>query len=99
MIYLNSFRAMPARQSPATLRNTRTCSSACSTSISNIYAPTKVALEKLFPRIVKGGVIAFDELNCAEFAGETTALLESFDLHWVELKRFPADPYISYFVK
>ena len=65
----------------------------------DIYAPTKVALEKLFPRMVKGGVVAFDELNCAEFAGETTALLESFDLRQVELKRFPYDPYISYFVK
>ncbi len=65
----------------------------------DIYAPTKVALDKLFPRIVKGGVVAFDELNCAEFAGETTALLESFDLRQVELKRFPYDPYISYFVK
>jgi macrocin-O-methyltransferase TylF-like protien len=65
----------------------------------DIYAPTKVALEKLFPRIVKGGVIAFDELNCPEFAGETTALLESFDLRQVELKRFPFDPYISYFIK
>ena len=65
----------------------------------DLYAPTKAALQKIFPRIVKGGVVAFDELNCAEFAGETTALLESFDLHQVELKRFPIDPYISYFVK
>jgi hypothetical protein len=65
----------------------------------DLYAPTKTALEKVFPRIVKGGIIAFDELNCAEFAGETTALLESFDLRQVELKRFPFDPYISYFVK
>jgi hypothetical protein len=65
----------------------------------DIYAPTKVALDKLFPRIVKGGVVAFDELNCAEFAGETTALIETFDLRQVELKRFPSDPYISYFVK
>jgi hypothetical protein len=65
----------------------------------DIYAPTKVALDKLFPRVVKGGVIAFDELNCADFAGETTALLESFDLRQVELRRFPFDPYISYFVK
>ena len=65
----------------------------------DLYAPTKVALEKLYPRVVKGGVIAFDELNCAEFAGETTALLESFNLREVELKRFPFDPYISYFVK
>jgi len=65
----------------------------------DIYAPTKTALEKLLPRVVKGGVIAFDELNCAEFAGETTALLESLDLREVELKRFALDPYVSYFVR
>lgn len=65
----------------------------------DLYAPTKVALKEFYPRVVKGGVIAFDELNCAEFAGETTALLESLDLSKVELKRFPFDPYIAYFVK
>ncbi len=65
----------------------------------DIYAPSKAALEHIYPRIVKGGILAFDELNCPEFPGETTALLESFDMTKVELKRFPTDPYISYFVK
>ena len=65
----------------------------------DIYAPTKVALQNLFQRVVKGGVVAFDELNCAEFAGETTALLETLDLKDVELKRLPFDPYISFFLK
>jgi hypothetical protein len=65
----------------------------------DLYAPTKAALDVLYPHVVKGGVIAFDELNCAEFAGETTALKEALDLRQVELKRFPMDPYVSYFVK
>jgi hypothetical protein len=65
----------------------------------DIYSPTRAALENLLPRVVKGGVVAFDELNCAEFAGETTALLETLDLREVELKRFPSDPYISYFTR
>jgi Macrocin-O-methyltransferase (TylF) len=65
----------------------------------DIFKPTKVALEHLYPRIVKGGIVAFDELHCPEFPGETTALLESFDLREVELRRLPIDPYISYFVK
>ena len=65
----------------------------------DIYKPTKVALEHLFKRVVKGGVIAFDELNCPEFPGETIALLETLGLDQVELKRFPFDPYISYFIK
>ena len=65
----------------------------------DIYAPTKAALKFIYPRVVKGGIVAFDELNCAEFPGETTALLESLDLGSVELRRSPYDPYISYFVK
>lgn len=65
----------------------------------DLYAPTKTALEALYPHVVKGGVVAFDELNCAEFAGETTALKEMLDLREVELRRFPMDPYVSYFIK
>ncbi len=65
----------------------------------DIYAPTASALEHLFPRIVKGGIVAFDELNCPEFPGETTALLEFLDLREVELRRTRLDPHISYFVK
>jgi hypothetical protein len=65
----------------------------------DLYAPTKVALEALLPRVVKGGVVAFDELNCAEFAGETTALLETLSVNSIELRRFPSDPYISYFIR
>jgi hypothetical protein len=65
----------------------------------DIYEPTKVALQHLYQRVVKGGIIAFDELNCAEFPGETTALLEALDLENVELRRFPFEPYISYFTK
>jgi Macrocin-O-methyltransferase (TylF) len=65
----------------------------------DIYEPTKVALDCLYSRVVKGGIVAFDELNCLEYPGETTALLEKLDLAEVSLKRFPSDPYISYFVK
>jgi len=65
----------------------------------DIYEPTKIALQHLYPRVVKGGIVAFDELNCAEFPGETSALLETLDLTKVELRRFQLDPYISYFIK
>lgn len=65
----------------------------------DIYEPTKVALDHLFPRVVKGGIVAFDELNCPEFPGETSALLDTLDLRGVELRRFPFEPYISYFTK
>jgi hypothetical protein len=65
----------------------------------DLYAPTKTALEVLLPRVVKGGVVAFDELNCPEFAGETAAFLETISAGAVELRRFPIDPYISYFIR
>jgi hypothetical protein len=66
----------------------------------DLYAPTKVALANLLPRVVKGGVVAFDELNCKEFPGETTALLEILNsMEGAELKRFSMDPYISYFIR
>lgn len=42
----------------------------------DIYEPTKVALKELLPRMAKGSVIAFDELNWKSFPGETIAALE-----------------------
>lgn len=65
----------------------------------DLYEPTLVALRELLPRIPRGGVVAFDELNCADFPGETTALLEAVDIRSVRLQRLPFDPYISYFLR
>jgi hypothetical protein len=65
----------------------------------DIYEPTKVALDHLYPRVVKGGVVAFDELNCPGYPGETVALLEALDVGRVMIRRFEFDPYISYFIK
>jgi hypothetical protein len=42
----------------------------------DIYEPTKVALKELLPRMSKGSIIAFDELNWRSFPGETIAALE-----------------------
>jgi len=65
----------------------------------DIYKPTKAALQILFKRVVKGGVVAFDELNCRQYPGETVAMLEELDIASVELKRFPFTTHMSYFVK
>jgi hypothetical protein len=65
----------------------------------DLYVPTKTALKHFLPRVVKGGIVAFDELNCPEYPGETRALLEALDLKDVQLRRLPIDPYISYFVR
>jgi hypothetical protein len=65
----------------------------------DIYKPTKAALQHLFKRVVKGGIIAFDELNCKQYPGETIAMLEELNLKEVELKRFPFTTHLSYFIK
>ena len=63
----------------------------------DIYEPTKAALDHLYPRVVRGGIVAFDELNCEQYPGETTAMLEVVGMP--ALRRLPYDPMISYFVK
>lgn len=64
----------------------------------DIYAPTKHCLELIRPRLVKGSVLGFDELNDPDSPGETLALMETFGLNAVRLKRFPHASRVSYFV-
>ncbi|MEZ5666622.1 MAG: crotonobetainyl-CoA--carnitine CoA-transferase [Alphaproteobacteria bacterium] len=64
----------------------------------DIYAPTKRCLELIRPRLVKGSVLGFDELNDPDSPGETLALMEVFGLNAVRLKRFPHASRVSYFV-
>lgn len=44
----------------------------------DIYKPTKIALEYFLPRMPKGSIIVFDELNQPWWPGETLAVLEQF---------------------
>ncbi|MCP4179652.1 MAG: crotonobetainyl-CoA--carnitine CoA-transferase [bacterium] len=62
----------------------------------DIYKPTKTCLELLMQRVTKGSIIAFDELNCPEFPGETLAVLETIGLSKYSIKRAPLNPLISY---
>lgn len=64
----------------------------------DIYEPTKACLEAIKPRLVKGSVLAFDELNDHDSPGETLALQEVFGLNAVRLRRFPITSRVSYFV-
>jgi len=63
----------------------------------DIYEPTKKVLEYIKPRLVKGSIIAFDELNDPDAPGETLALMETIGLNNVELKKFPYASRVSYF--
>lgn len=64
----------------------------------DLYEPTKAALEHLLPRMPKGAVLAFDELNNPWWPGETLAALEHFNLYEKSIQRFSFDPNISYIV-
>ncbi len=62
----------------------------------DLYEPTKVAIASFFPRMPKGAVIAFDELDNPIWPGETLALLESVGISRLKIKRVEFDPYIGY---
>lgn len=65
----------------------------------DLYRPTKIAIEKFYPRIPKGGIIVFDELDNPIWPGETLALLKSVGIGHLKIRRFEFDPYIGYAVK
>ena len=55
----------------------------------DLYKPKKIALEHLFPRVSRGGVILFDEYSIKDWPGETEAVDEYFSDHpGIELKKF-----------
>ena len=62
----------------------------------DLYDPTKEALENFFPRMPKGSIIAFDELDNPLWPGETQAMLEFCHKKKLSIKRLPYDPYIGY---
>lgn len=64
----------------------------------DIYLPTKKCLEAIKDRLTKGSILAFDELNCPEFPGETIAFKEVFNLNEYAIKRSPLNPLCSYIV-
>ena len=64
----------------------------------DIHAPTKVAIEKFLPRMPKGSIIAFDDLNAHEGPGETVAFLESMDIKKYRLCRNSFDSYLCYLI-
>jgi len=61
-----------------------------------LYEPTRTILELIKPRLVKGSVIVFEDLNQSTWPGETKAFLEVFEPHSVTLNRLPYCPHISW---
>lgn len=62
----------------------------------DLYEPTKVMLKHLLPRIPKGGVIAFDEMNQDTWQGETIAVMEEIGIPNLRLKRCAFGTTLSY---
>lgn len=56
----------------------------------DLYQPTKAALEALWPRVSRGGVVIFDEYSIADWPGETAAVDEFFgDKPQFKIKTLP----------
>ncbi len=64
----------------------------------DIYSPTRACLEAIRDRLTRGSVLAFDELNCPEFPGETLAVKEVLGLDCYAIRRSPLNPLCSYLV-
>ncbi len=64
----------------------------------DLYEPTKACLKVLRPHLVKGSILAFDEVNDHDSPGETIALKEVMGLNAIRLKRYPHASRVSYFV-
>jgi len=64
----------------------------------DLYEPTKVALDTFLPRMPKGAVLAFDELDNPLWPGETLAMLEAHARRPLRIERVEFDPYIGFAV-
>jgi hypothetical protein len=62
----------------------------------DIYGPTLAALKHFLPRMPKGAIIAFDELNLKDWRGESIAVLETLKLRDYRIERFPFGSVVSF---
>ncbi|MEK7846466.1 MAG: TylF/MycF/NovP-related O-methyltransferase [Nitrospinota bacterium] len=64
----------------------------------DIYQPTKKVLELILPRIPKGGIVAFDEINNPMWPGETQAIIETIGINNLRLQKCTFEPCRCYCV-
>ena len=62
----------------------------------DIYEPTLAALKHFVPRMPKGAVIAFDQLNLKDWRGESIAVLEFLKLREYRIERCSFGSAISF---
>jgi hypothetical protein len=63
-----------------------------------LYEPTKAVLEAIKPHLIKGSVLAMDELNCPDYPGETIAVSEVLGLGNYEIRKSEYIPDRAYIV-
>jgi len=64
----------------------------------DLYEPTRLAMRHFMPRMPKGSILAFDELDNPIWPGETEALLEEAGVRNFRIQRLEFDPYIGFAV-
>ncbi|HEY1455007.1 MAG TPA: TylF/MycF/NovP-related O-methyltransferase [Candidatus Dormibacteraeota bacterium] len=62
----------------------------------DLYEPTRAALEAFVPRMPRGAIVAFDELDNPVWPGETLAALDTLGLGKLQLERMDFDPYVAF---
>jgi hypothetical protein len=60
------------------------------------FEPTEAALQHFVPRMPKGAVIAFDELNHEVWPGETVAVMKALGLRSLKIERLPWGSTVSF---
>ena len=61
-----------------------------------LYEPTLGILQAIKPRLIRGSILVFEDLNQATWPGETCALFEVFDPQSIKISRSPYCPQISW---
>jgi hypothetical protein len=64
----------------------------------DLFEPTKAALEHIVPRMPKGSIIAFDQLNSSAWPGETIAVLQTLGIRNLRIERVPFETARSFAV-
>lgn len=55
----------------------------------DLYMPTRAALETFLPRMSPGAIIVFDEFNYSNFSGESLAIREFKEVTGMRLRKLP----------
>lgn len=63
-----------------------------------LYEPTRDTLALLKPRLQRGSILVFEDLNQAMWPGESKALYEVFQPNEISIERSPISPHVSWLV-